>query len=260
MKFSEIEHFLLQDDFEAVGQITTASNGALLLKSKDHINLRAIFKPKIGIRKLWDFPKDDLIEREMASYLLSKMSGLDLIPPTAIREIEPFGEGMIQFWIENSQVTAVKLFSPEKIDTGYIEVLQANDSKGELVSVAALNSSWMDSLILFDAVVNNSDRKASHILTEESGQMWAIDHGVTWHHESKLRTILWSRVSAGLSLEHIDLLNTLIETLNIEKVKLECLLSHNEVQMAIKRAESIRTTRSFPEPPQEWPAIPWPIF
>lgn len=261
MNFLEVESALSQTYFEPVGRITTASNGALLLSSKDDENkMRAIFKPKIGIRQLWDFPNDDLIERELASYLLSKASGANFIPPTIIREVKPYGEGIVQYWIEAAKVEAVKVFSPNAIQSGFNEVLQANDSAGELVSVATLDSDWLRLLLLFDAVINNADRKGSHILTDESQRMWAIDHGVTWHKENKLRTILWANAAEKLNQSHTDFLNTLTQALESEFDTLVKLLSPQEVASAFARLENIKETGEFPVPSQKWPAIPWPIF
>ena len=261
MNFLEVESALAENEFEAVGQITTASNGALLLDSKDEQNaIRAIFKPKIGIRQLWDFPNDDLIERELASYLLSKASGANLIPPTIVREIAPYGEGTVQYWIEAARIEAVRIFIPTAIESGFTEVLQANDASGELVSVATLDSDWLSFLALFDAVINNADRKGSHILTDEKKRMWAIDHGVTWHREDKLRTILWANAAEKLSDAQIDFLSSLANALESEFETFEKLLSPEEVTSAFLRLEKIKETGSFPVPSQKWPAIPWPIF
>lgn len=261
MNFSELENKLSEIEFEAVGRITTASNGALLLKSQDsQAQTRAIFKPKIGIRQLWDFPKDDLIERELASYLLSKASGFNFIPATVMREIHPFGEGMVQYWIEAAEVSAVKIFSPKKIERGYREVLQANDAAGQLVAVATLESEWIDALTIFDAVINNADRKGSHILTDQNHQLWAIDHGVTWHEESKLRTILWAQAGENLNENHLAILEKFEQALNREYTDLTQLVAEEEVVAALQRTAQLKEIGAFPQPSQDWPAFPWPIF
>lgn len=261
MKFTELEKKLISLDFQAVGRITTASNGALLLKSLDSNNeIRAIFKPKIGIRQLWDFPKNDLIERELASYLLSKKSGLDFIPATVLREIHPFGEGLIQYWIESAEISAVKVFSPTEIESNYQEVLQANDAAGQLVSVATLASEWIDALTIFDAVINNADRKGSHILTDQNSRMWAIDHGVTWHQESKLRTILWAQSGNALNQPLQEVVEKIELAITADYTNFAQLVSEVEVEAALNRTSLLKSTGAFPEPSQDWPAIPWPIF
>lgn len=261
MNFSDLETSLSKTEFQAVGRITTASNGALLLKSQDSKDqIRAIFKPKIGIRQLWDFPKDDLIERELASYLLSKASGFNFIPASVMREIHPFGEGMVQYWIEAAEVSAVKIFSPKKIESGYREVLQANDAAGQLVAVATLESEWIDALTVFDAVINNADRKGSHILTDQNNQLWAIDHGVTWHAESKLRTILWAQAGENFNENQLAILEKFEQALNQEYLNLTKLVAEEEVVAALHRLVLLKKTGAFPRPSQDWPVIPWPIF
>lgn len=261
MNFAEIEQRLSQENFEPIGRITTASNVAILMQSeiKDG-TIRAIFKPENGIRPLWDFPKNDLIERELSSYLLSKASNLSFIPPSVLREIKPFGKGLLQLWIEDAEVSAVQIFEAGQITSDFSKVFPAIDSTGNEVEIASLNNNWIDDLTIFDAVINNSDRKGSHILTDELGRMWAIDHGVCWHEDLKLRTVLWAKAGIALSTEALQLLTKIELSLGELESDLAELISKREIEAANKRIEDLRREGKFPIPNPNWPAVPWPVF
>jgi uncharacterized repeat protein (TIGR03843 family) len=261
LTFEETEQELLNSDFSVIGQITSASNVALLLENtSDKNGFKAIYKPKSGIRELWDFPKNDLVEREYASYLLSRESELNLIPPTVIREISDFGEGMVQKWIEDSKIKSVGIFKYDEVPVEFLTVLEANDGQANLVKVAVADSPWLDSLTIFDAIINNSDRKGSHILTDPSGENWAIDHGVTWHLDNKLRTVLWAKAGESLSASAILTMQKIEKGLSESTNLLSNYLSQDEIEQAANRLKQIATTGLFPLPQGDWPAIPWPVF
>jgi len=252
---------LIKHSFKAVKQITAASNLALLLQSEDApIPIRAIFKPISGIQPLWDFPKNDLIQREMATFILSDHSKLSLVPPTAIREIENFGMGMIQLWIEGAETEIVKLFDSSVVPEEYLPVLQGRDELERPVTLAVKDTPWVDRLTVFDAVVNNSDRKASHILSCSDGNSWAIDHGVSWHQQDKLRSVLWAKAGQELTGEARSALNQLEIALNDKNKDLIELLTQQEIEAAFNRLEILLQSGEFPVPNENWPAIPWPVF
>jgi uncharacterized repeat protein (TIGR03843 family) len=252
---------LSQSIFKPIGQITTASNMALLMQSDNYQNpIKAIFKPTSGLRPLWDFPNNDLIEREFLTYQLSEKSNLNLIPLTIMREIEPFGLGMLQLWIEESKVDLVKLFDADRVENGFLVVLEANDQSGRRVSLGVKDTPWIESLTIFDAVVNNSDRKGSHILTARDGTNWAIDHGVCWHQDYKLRTVNWSKANLPLTKNAIDTLQKIDGALSDMESGIVKLLSRIEFEAAKARVSDLKATGVFPMPPADWPAIPWPVF
>lgn len=251
---------LIKHSFKAVEQITAASNLALLLQSEDApIPIRAIFKPISGIQPLWDFPKNDLIQREMATFILSEHSKLNLVPPTAIREIENFGMGMIQLWIEGAEIEIVKLFDSSVVPEEYLPVLQGRDELERPVTLAVKDTPWVDRLTVFDAVVNNSDRKASHILTSD-GNCWAIDHGVSWHQQDKLRSVLWAKAGQELTSDAKSALKHLETALTDRNKDLIELLTQQEIEAAFTRLEILLQSGEFPVPNENWPAIPWPVF
>lgn len=261
MTLQEAEGELLESDFFVIGQITSASNVALLIENSSSKNkFKAIYKPKSGIRELWDFPGNDLIEREYASYLLSKESNLNFIPATVIREISDFGEGMVQKWVDDSEIKSVGIFKKDAVPEAFITILEANDGQANLVKVAVEDSPWLDSLTIFDAVINNSDRKASHILTDPSGANWAIDHGVTWHLDNKLRTVLWAKAGQTLSSGALSTIKKIEKGLDSCSDLLINYLSQAEIEQSVNRLAQITSAGVFPMPQGDWPAIPWPVF
>jgi uncharacterized repeat protein (TIGR03843 family) len=226
----------------------------------ESLPIKAIFKPVSGLQPLWDFPKNDLIERELATFILSETANLGFVPPTVIREINNLGIGMLQLWIDDVTVEMVQIFDSNQVPDDYLLVLEASDQFGNPVSLAAQNCEWLDQLTIFDAVINNSDRKASHILSSKSGEAWAIDHGVTWHQEDKLRTVLWANAGKELTILAKQTLTSINEALTSRNKALVELLTQVEIEAAFNRIELINGTGVFPVPSGTWPAIPWPVF
>jgi uncharacterized repeat protein (TIGR03843 family) len=161
--------------------------------------------------------------------------GLHLVPLTILRD-GPFGEGAFQLWID--------------IDESIDLALYFRETNDQLRSVA-----------LFDAVINNTDRKIGHLLPSESGKLFVCDHGVTFHEEDKLRTVLWQWSGEPLRDCEIETLKMLSHSLAKEEIsELLSLLSAVEREALIMRVERLITDSSFPEPNPEWPAVPWPPF
>jgi hypothetical protein len=166
---------LLRGDLEIVGRITDASNATLLCEIDGQ---RVVYKPIAGERPLWDFPTGNLASREYASFLVSESLGLDIVPPTVLRE-GPYGLGMVQLWCEPD----------ENID---------------VVSISQSDSELIRRICLFDVLVNNGDRKFGHILPISHSEIRGCDHGVTFNVENKLRTVLWQWAGLPFTPEERD--------------------------------------------------------
>jgi uncharacterized repeat protein (TIGR03843 family) len=166
--------FLAEGDLELLGRIPWASNATLLAKVR-HRELEglAVYKPVMGERPLWDFPPGTLYRREVAAYLVSEQLGWRLVPPTLVRD-GPFGVGSLQLYVDaDTEVTAFELL--------------------------AAGNAALPRIAAFDVVTNNADRKAGHTLLGEDERVWAIDHGVCFHTEPKLRTVLWDLAGQPLA-------------------------------------------------------------
>lgn len=212
---------LVTGPIEIVGRLVDASNASLFCKVG---NVNAIYKPIAGERPLWDFPDGNLAWREVAAYQMSEALKLNCVPPTILRE-GPFGEGSLQLWIDDC----------EEVGGRYLE-----------------KSEELRKIALLDAVINNTDRKIGHLLYKE-GQIFGCDHGVTFHQDYKLRTVLWQ--FADLSLTESE--RTSLEKLDID---LSNLLTENEIEATQMRVAKLLQENRFPLPPTDWPAIPWPPF
>lgn len=238
------ENLELLRDGEIVieGRLVDASNATLFTKvSRDETSIFAIYKPIAGERPLWDFPDGNLASRERAAYLINVAMNLDRVPLTILRD-GPFGPGMVQEWVDVDETVDLELF------------FQSDDQ--QLREVA-----------LFDAVINNTDRKIGHLLPDQSGHLFICDHGVTFHEENKLRTVLWQWAGQSLSSAEISRLNSLSYFLNdLEssispaREELSGLLTAAELRALNERIEDLISTEKFPEPNPEWPHIPWPPF
>jgi uncharacterized repeat protein (TIGR03843 family) len=243
------------------GLIPDSSNGALQVSIKsDNIILKAIIKPEATIRPLWDFPERDLNNREYATYLLSSELGLDFVPPTVLREIEGIGPTLIQKWIEEIENDSIIVKNPKDIPKEYLKVLEGYDELNKLICLAHADSVFLRNLAIFDLVINNADRKGGHIIKDTTNNFWAIDHGVSWHEEEKIRTILWGWI--GNELSNYDLLiieksNKILHRWLAEDFEY---LTQFELKAAINRCEKLMSNKVFPQPSKEWPAVPWPIF
>jgi hypothetical protein len=214
-----------------VGRLVDASNATLLANIKDSDpKIEIIYKPIAGERPLWDFPDGDLASREYSAFLLSLMAGFDLVPLTVLRD-GPFGHGMVQEWIDIDETVDV------------IEYGQSNDDQ-------------LRKLALFDSVINNADRKFGHLLLDKQGVLKGCDHGISFHTEDKLRTVIWQFSSLQFNSEEIILLNKVID-LNLEQIFNEYLTA-SEINALRQRVDELLSTGMFPEPSQIRPAVPWP--
>lgn len=218
------------------GRLVDASNATLLTEIELAGEVvRAIYKPISGERPLWDFKSGTLAFRERAAYLISEAMGFHLVPLTILRD-GPFGMGAFQIWIE--------------IDESVDLALYFREVNEHLRRVA-----------LFDAVINNTDRKIGHLLPSQTGSLFICDHGVTFHEEDKLRTVLWQWSGHPLNEDELETLRNLyVSVENQEIEELGELLSASEIEALLSRIERLISESRFPEPNPDWPAVPWPPF
>jgi len=222
-------------ELEITGRLVDASNATLFgLMHYEGSTLEVIYKPVAGERPLWDFPDGTLADREFAAFLLSDHVGFDLVSPTVLRE-GPAGFGMVQRWIDVD----------ESIDLG---TYFSQDIK-ELRHLA-----------LFDAVINNTDRKIGHLLPDQNGHLFACDHGVTFHTEDKLRTVLWQWAGDSLTDEEIEILEKTAIFLDENGSLLSAHLTEEELQATKSRIANLHSGGVMPLPSEDWPAIPWPAY
>ena len=214
-----------------IGRLVDASNATLqaTLENTDPV-MKVIYKPVLGEKPLWDFADGNLANREYAAYLLSELGDFNLVPTTVLRE-GPFGFGMVQEWIEIDEELDV-------VDFG-----QSNDPQ-------------LRKLALFDAIINNTDRKFGHLLVDQDGKLRGCDHGVCFHQENKLRTVLWQFAGEQFTTEEIELLNK-VNKLDLDSSFAE-LLTSAEISALSGRIANLLAAGQFPFPSDEWPAIPWP--
>jgi len=247
------------------GRIREASNAALYCTiSHEGQEAACIYKPVAGERPLWDFPDGNLARREVAAYEVSEATGWGLVPPTVLRE-GPYGEGMVQLWIEVSAedeaAELLALVDGEEPEPGWKAIGFAEVGDGQTALLVHADDERLRRLAVLDAVINNADRKGGHLLPAAGGRLYAIDHGVTFNTENKLRTLLWGWAGEPLAPEAVDVLKALQETLGETGAlagRLAGLITGAELDATRARVTVLLESGKHPEPSGEWPAIPWP--
>jgi conserved hypothetical protein len=232
----EVLTLLRQGEITVEGRLLDASN-ATLYCTITHQDLRAacVYKPVRGERPLWDFPDGTLAGREAAAYLMSQATGWNIVPPTVLRD-GPFGPGMVQLWINA-------------------------DTSVDPRRLVRAGGTPLRRMAVFDAVINNADRKGVHLIPLPGGHVYGVDHGVCFAAEPKLRTVLWGWAGQALTDEAIDMLSRLRAHLEGALARsLADLLTTREINATIARVEALLSRRRHPEPSGEWPAVPWPPF
>ena len=252
---------LARGTIEIEGRLVDASNTTLRAEiTLDGMTRRCVYKPVQGERPLWDFPDGTLAGREISAFLVSQATGWDVVPPTILRD-GPLGPGALQLWIdEPSDAEALIGFVPAyDVPQGWLAVANARDDDGDAYALAHADDPRLARLAVFDAVINNADRKGGHVLYPATDSIHGVDHGVSFHVENKLRTVLWGWTGKALIPEATEVLEDLLERLDGGLGEaLEEHLTVTEVQHVRLRARRLLRSQRFPKPPQDWPAIPWP--
>jgi len=233
---------LREGDIEIVGRIMGSSNHAMLCRvqlscppPEAPTIVEAVYKPTAGERPLDDFPPETLSHREVAAYLVSEALGWGIVPPT-IRRDGPFGDGSLQLWIDI-------------------------DPAVDVVAMVVEDDPRLRRIAVFDAAVNNTDRKGGHLLPTRDGHIFGVDHGVTFSTVPKLRTVLWGWRGRPLAVDEVEGLARLAAALRGDLARdLAGLLSRGEIAATRRRVDALLEARRFPLPRPDWPAIPWPPF
>lgn len=239
-----------------------ASNATLFCGiSSGDTTAHCVYKPVAGERPLWDFPDGTLAAREVAAYAVSEAIGWQIVPPTVLRD-GPFGPGMCQLWVDVDPGTSlVDVMPPRDLPDGWLCVLDALGAGGRPVVLGHADDVRLKRMAVLDAVLNNADRKGGHVLPLPDGRVLGVDHGVSFHVEGKLRTVLWGWAGQPLADADTAALHGLLDALNGPLSEdLATLLTRSEVVATRRRVERLLSTGRFPLPPEGWPAIPWPPF
>ena len=220
-------------DYELKGQFVLGSNYTFLVEVRhEGASYPAVYKPSRGEQPLWDFPENTLALREVAAYLVSEALGFHIVPFTTLRLDGPHGTGSLQQFIE--------------YDPNYHYFNFTGDDKQLLRPLA-----------LFDLLVNNADRKGGHIFFENgTHNLYAIDHGICFHEEDKLRTVLWDFAGQKIPADLLERLGFVVS--GSLQADLEPYLSSTEIAALCARAEYLRKKGIFPRQPRDRRALPWP--
>lgn len=242
-KLANIEEQLVElnnGTLTVTGRLIDASNATLyaicsVRRAELTVDIPCIYKPIAGERPLWDFPDGTLANREYLTFLVSHWLGLHVVPPTILRD-GPYGTGMVQLWIDiDKDVDLALLYSKDDVR--------------------------LRSLALLDLIVNNTDRKIGHLIPTSNGALYGCDHGVTFHVEDKLRTVLWQWAGMPFTSEEKNLLVRGQEIFSGEKeLVIKSLISDEEISATLDRIDRSLIAGVFPSQSPDWPAIPWPPF
>jgi len=234
---------LRDGEIEIVGRIVASSNNAMLVTvtrpcpdPEPTLVIDAIYKPTLGERPLDDFPDGTLARREVAAWHVSEASGWGIVPPTILRD-GPFGEGMVQAFVEA-------------------------DGDVDVVAMVVEDDPRLRRMAVLDAVMNNTDRKGGHILPVDAGRhVYGVDHGVTFSPVPKLRTVLWGWRGDPLEADEIEGLERIRAALDGALGRtLGGLLARVEIRATMRRTDALLASGRFPFPSPDWPAVPWPPF
>lgn len=272
---------LVHGELAVRGRIRDASNAVLFCETEyEGRTVACVYKPVSGERPLWDFPDGTLAQREVAAYLVSEATGWGLVPPTVLRD-GPYGEGMVQLWIESPEPEAVEgqaggedeedgggesqdaelfgLTEDTEPGPGWKPVVRAQLENGRTALLVHADDVRLRRLAVLDAVINNADRKGGHLLPGADGRLYGIDHGVTFHTEDKLRTLLWGWAGEPLPAEAVAVLEKLrTELSGTLGERLGGLITAAETEAVRARTEAMLRSGTHPAPGGEWPSIPWP--
>ncbi|WP_380162080.1 SCO1664 family protein [Kineococcus sp. R86509] len=266
---------LVAGEIEVRGRLVDASNATLYaVVDGAEGELACVYKPVAGERPLWDFPDETLARREVASYAVSAATGWNVVPPTVFRD-GPLGPGSVQLWLQqdgaepadpdevvlpSAGAGLIDIVAPRRVADGWHTVLQAEDGAGRPVALVHADDLRLRHIAVLDVVLNNADRKGGHVLPGWSGAVHGVDHGLTFHEEPKLRTVLWGFGGSHLLAEEREVLAGLLADLNGSLgALLGELLSVEEVVATLERIEQLLQADRLPRA-RGHRTIPWPPF
>ena len=232
----DLAHTLLREgEIDILGRMPWSSNATYLGTVTGEAQMLVVYKPRRGERPLWDFPRGTLCNREYAARLVSSAMGFDLVPDTVLRE-GPGGLGMLQRFFEHD---------PEE---HYFTLLA--DHEDEFRKMAAL-----------DIVINNTDRKGGHCLrATHDGRVFGIDHGVSFHAQWKVRTVIWDFAGQPIQPDVCNALHAFLERLRGDVgAELEELLDRFELDALRARTEHLLATGEYPDTDGDYHSFPWPL-
>jgi len=230
-------NILKQGEISITGEFLWGSNYTFAVEiSCGDQTLEAVYKPTRGERPLWDFPRATLAHREVAAYLVSEALGWSFVPPTIFRKDGPIGPGSLQLHVDH-------------------------DPEYNYFSFSSTDKERLRPVAIFDCLINNADRKGSHILFDQDGQLWLIDHGISFHQELKLRTVIWDFAGEPI-LDHLcsDLVkfeSKLHEGTQFRN-QLDQYLLPQEIDALAKRNLDLISSKKFPDPHPNRRPYPWP--
>ena len=254
---------LLEEPLVVLGRILPASNHTFLARLGDE-GVQCVYKPSSGERPLWDFTDGTLAAREYAAWIVSRHLGWDVVPPTVLRD-GPAGHGMVQLWMETDEAVSgcdpVDIVPTGPVPAGFLHVLDASGGNDEPVQLVHEDSEPLRRMAVFDLITNNTDRKGGHVLAMPGGHRYGVDHGVCFHTEDKLRTVLWGFAGRPFSEPERAGLASVLDGVHGElRNELEEHLTVREVDALGRRCERLLRVGGFPVPSAGWPSIPWPPF
>jgi uncharacterized repeat protein (TIGR03843 family) len=225
----------INGSLELKGQFTLGSNYTFLVTIKhQQQEILAVYKPQKGEQPLWDFPESTLTGREVAAYLVSQALNWGLVPYTIFRHDGPYGPGSLQQYIE---------YNP---NYHYFNLEPADKEK-------------LRPVVLFDHLTNNADRKGSHVLfAEGTRHLYAIDHGLCFNSVDKLRTVIWDFSGEPIPEDQLIALRELMTPSAALVDDLQRFLNTDELVALTQRAEILVKTATFPLPPTDRRAFPYP--
>lgn len=239
METGLIQKTLLQGTIRLEGQFMYGSNYTFMVHCTfQGQSYPAVYKPLRGEQPLWDFPLRTLARREVAAYLVSEALGWSLVPTTVFRmKKAPLGPGSLQRFIEH--------------DPGY-----------HYFNFRKKHLEYLPKVMLFDLLINNADRKAGHLIVDSEDALWLIDHGLSFHVEDKLRTVVWDHAGSPIPPKLLQDVRTFISQINPGSALYQALQPHlmnAEIQALCQRAEALLMKSIFPRPPEDRRAYPWPL-
>jgi uncharacterized repeat protein (TIGR03843 family) len=225
-------------DVTVLGLLPYSSNYTFLARvERANEEMLAVYKPRRGERPLWDFPAGSLAPREVAAWLISEAARWRIVPPTVLRNDAPLGAGSLQLFVAHDPERHYFVLMEERLE--------------DFAVFAA-----------FDAVINNADRKAGHVIEDRAGKLWAVDHGLSFNVDHKLRTVIWQFAGERLGPR----IRAALESLGAELAgygglygRIAELLSTSEADATLARIESLLVEDCYPAPGADRP-LPWPLI